>query len=130
MLHALHFYLEDPFSQDQGAVYIDEINYNNEQKRKIAFTYEADTRPDRRLVFEQGNILEESRRLADISVYANNSFGNVGTNSSGFTLDFDKKYSENFNTIFHQLKSDNKEMKEDANYQFYYYSKIILKILI
>ncbi|MBI4739649.1 VCBS repeat-containing protein, partial [Candidatus Woesearchaeota archaeon] len=37
------------------------------------FNYESSVRPDRRLVYEQGNLLEESRRLTDITVYTDNS---------------------------------------------------------
>src|SRR3989338_10735061 len=61
-------YLEDLFPQDNGTSYIDTITYNNDQKRKIEFAYENSIRPDRRLIFDQGNKLLESRRLSDISV--------------------------------------------------------------
>ncbi|MBI3035442.1 hypothetical protein HYY71_03895 [Candidatus Woesearchaeota archaeon] len=37
----------------------------------LEFGYESSVRPDRRLVYEQGNKLEESRRLSDISILFN-----------------------------------------------------------
>ncbi len=66
-------YLKNPFAGDVGAVYLSNITYNNDRLRKIVFDYESQARPDRRLVFEQGNMLDESRRLSEITVYANNS---------------------------------------------------------
>ncbi|MBI4738193.1 hypothetical protein HY772_01300, partial [Candidatus Woesearchaeota archaeon] len=66
-------YLENPFAQDNGSVYLDKVEYNNDKKRKITFNYESSVRPDRRLVYEQGNLLEESRRVTDIAVYTDNS---------------------------------------------------------
>ena len=64
-------YLENPFPQDNGSAYLSQILYNNDQKRKIEFAYESSLRPDRRIVYEQGNRLEESRRLNDIYVFFN-----------------------------------------------------------
>ncbi len=62
-------YLEDPSPEDNGTAYLDEITYNRDQQRKIKFDYENATRPDRRRVFEQGNRMEESRRLRHISMF-------------------------------------------------------------
>jgi len=82
-----YFYLEDPFAEDEGAVYLSNITYNNDGLRLVSFGYESSVRPDRRLVYEQGNKLEESRRLQNISVYFNNSlvrkyeFGYLNLNS-------------------------------------------------
>jgi len=64
-------YLEDPNSDDIGAVYLSEIEYNNDRRRKIQFSYESTNRPDIRTVYELGNLLCESRRLTDIDVFAN-----------------------------------------------------------
>lgn len=66
-------YLENPFSQDNGTSYLSAITYNNDLKRRIEFSYEANSRPDRRVVYEQGNKVDESRRLQDIFVLFNNS---------------------------------------------------------
>lgn len=66
-------YLEDPFNEDEGAVYISNITYNNDKLKLISFSYENEVRPDRRLSYEQGNLIEESRRLKGISVFFNNS---------------------------------------------------------
>ncbi|KAF0210168.1 MAG: hypothetical protein FD178_3700 [Ignavibacteria bacterium] len=64
-------YNENPYPQDNGSVYLSQILYNNEQKRRIDFGYESSVRPDRRLFYEQGNKLEESRRLSDIYILFN-----------------------------------------------------------
>jgi len=64
-------YFEDPNAEDKGTTYLSQILYNNDQKRKIEFIYETSARPDRRLVYDQGNQLDESRRLSDIRVLAN-----------------------------------------------------------
>jgi RHS repeat-associated protein len=61
-------YSENPRSEDNGSVYLDNITYNNNQARLIEFFYESTDRPDRRLVYEQGNALEESRRLIGINI--------------------------------------------------------------
>ncbi|MEK6808391.1 MAG: FG-GAP-like repeat-containing protein, partial [Nanoarchaeota archaeon] len=65
-------YLENPFSGDIGAVYLDEITYNNDKQRAIKFNYENTPRPDWRLVYEQGNKINETRRLINITISANN----------------------------------------------------------
>ncbi|MBU0757621.1 MAG: VCBS repeat-containing protein, partial [Nanoarchaeota archaeon] len=65
-------YEQDPYPDDSGAVYLKEIKYNNDQLRKIVFDYESYARPDRRRVYSQGNILEESRRMIGISVLYDN----------------------------------------------------------
>lgn len=64
-------YNENPYAQDNGSVYLSQILYNNDQKRKIEFAYETSNRSDERKVYEQGNVLEESRRLSDIKIYFN-----------------------------------------------------------
>ena len=64
-------YQENPYPQDNGSVYLSQITYNNDEKRNIAFGYESSIRPDRRRVYEQGNVLEESRRLNDIYLFFN-----------------------------------------------------------
>lgn len=66
-------YVQDPYSEDVGTVYLSSITYNNDQKRKISFDYEDSARPDLRLAFEQGNKLQESRRLENINIYFNGS---------------------------------------------------------
>ncbi|MBS3132124.1 VCBS repeat-containing protein, partial [Candidatus Woesearchaeota archaeon] len=61
-------YLENPHIQDSGAVYLSEIKYNNDEKRKIIFSYESSARPDRRISYENGNKADESRRMSGIFV--------------------------------------------------------------
>jgi RHS repeat-associated protein len=64
-------YLEDPNAEDKGAVYLSKIEYNNDRQRKIQFSYEASVRSDIRTVYEQGNVVAESRRLINIDVSSN-----------------------------------------------------------
>ena len=45
------------------------ITYNKDNLRKVFFNYENTTRPDKRMVYEQGNKFLESRRLIGIDVY-------------------------------------------------------------
>ncbi|MBS3138793.1 VCBS repeat-containing protein [Candidatus Woesearchaeota archaeon] len=66
-------YRENPFSDDNSSVYLEEINYGT---RKITFTYENTTRPDRSLTIVEGNVVEESRRLADVYNFADNNLVN------------------------------------------------------
>ena len=63
-------YLENHFPHDNGTVYLDQILYNNDARREIKFNYEGSVRPDRRTKFEQSNVVDESRRLTDISTFA------------------------------------------------------------
>jgi len=66
-------YEQNPFAEDIGTVYISNITYNNDEKKLILFNYESSARPDRRLVYDQGNIIDESRRLSSISIFFDNS---------------------------------------------------------
>jgi len=66
-------YSENPFGSDIGATYLDKIEYNNDKSREIKFAYETSNRPDLWYVIEEGNKIQESRRLKDISVYADSS---------------------------------------------------------
>ncbi len=61
-------YLLNPYAEDSSAVYLDNIKYNSDQKRVVSFVYESSVRPDRRRVYDQGNLFEESRRLTDITI--------------------------------------------------------------
>jgi YD repeat-containing protein len=61
-------YEKNPNAEDSGAIYLNNITYNNDELRLIEFSYETSARPDRRLSYEQGNLVEESRRLDNIEV--------------------------------------------------------------
>ncbi len=63
-------YKEDPYSNDSGAVYPYRIEYNNDKKRVIEFVLESSDRPDKLLVYEQGNKIRESRRIREIQIKA------------------------------------------------------------
>jgi hypothetical protein len=63
-------YSKNPYSEDLGAVYLAEIKYNNDEQRKITFNYES--RPDKRISYENGNKVYESGRLSGINVLTNN----------------------------------------------------------
>lgn len=66
-------YLEDPYLSDKGTAYPYRITYNNDEKRVIEFAYEDPDRPDYRLAYEQGNRIDERRRIKDISIFFDNS---------------------------------------------------------
>jgi len=67
-----YLYLKNPNAEDIDATYLSSIKYNNDQLREIRFSYEPTQKPDSRIVFEQGNLLKESRRLNEIQIYTNN----------------------------------------------------------
>ncbi len=63
-------YLENPYMNDFGAVYLNKIEYNNDRERVVQFIYENSDRPDKWLVYEDGNKVRESRRLKEIQINA------------------------------------------------------------
>ena len=66
-------YVKNPYSGDIGAIYSSNITYNKDQLRKIIFRYDNSTRPDKRVVYEQGSRFLEMRRLVGVDMYFNNS---------------------------------------------------------
>lgn len=66
-------YLLNPYAEDSNAVYLNGIEYNSDKLRQVNFTYETNVRSDRRRVFDQGNLFEESRRLTDITIIVDGS---------------------------------------------------------
>ncbi|MBI2647629.1 VCBS repeat-containing protein, partial [Candidatus Woesearchaeota archaeon] len=104
-------YNENPYAQDNGSVYLSQILYNNDQKRKIEFGYENSVRPDRRRVYEQGNVLEESRRLSDISVLFNSTlvrrynfdYASLNNESSLSSLSKIKYFGSDNSSILHTI---------------------------
>jgi len=107
-------YLEDPNPEDNGTVYPYQILYNNDQKRKIEFSYESTNRPDRRKVYEQGYVLEETRRLSDVYVYFNSSlirrynftYENLNDESSLSSLSKIKYFASDNFSLLHQVAFD------------------------
>ncbi|MBI3334565.1 VCBS repeat-containing protein [Candidatus Pacearchaeota archaeon] len=69
----IYNYTENPYAEDQGSVYLNQIQYNNDLQRKVAFVYESTSRPDAWTVYEEGNKIVQSRRVSSIDVYANGS---------------------------------------------------------
>lgn len=63
-------YVENPFSSDANAVYPSKIEYNNDKKRVINFVYENANRPDIWMSFDNGALVNESRRLQEIFITA------------------------------------------------------------
>ncbi len=63
-------YNESPYVNDTGAVYPAKIEYNNDKKRVIEFILEGSDRPDKWLVYEQGNKIRESRRIKEVQIKA------------------------------------------------------------
>ena len=64
---ASYSYAQDPNPEDVGAVYLLNVSYGSGFSL-VTFDYETSSRPDLRLVYEQGNLLQESRRLVNINV--------------------------------------------------------------
>lgn len=111
-------YSQNPFGEDSGAVYLSSISYNNDSKRVVNFNYEPSVRPDRRRVYEQGNLFEESRRLSDVSVLFDGelvrrhhfdyvSLGSALSALSNIVLFGDDNSSVLFNVSFGYYSSEN-----------------------
>ena len=66
-------YSDDPNAEDIGSSYLKKIEYGADNSLSVVLDYEASARSDRRRVYFLGNLLEESRRLTDISVFADGS---------------------------------------------------------
>ncbi len=64
-------YYESPYANDTGTVYPYKIEYNDGKNRVIEFILESSDRPDKWLVYEQGNKIKESRRIKEIQIKAN-----------------------------------------------------------
>jgi len=107
-------YLENPFAEDNGTVYLSQIFYNNDQQRKIEFTYESAARLDLRLVYDQGNVLRESRRLSTINISANGNlvrkyvfeYVNLNSEHSLSSLSKIKFYGSDSTYLLHQVSFD------------------------
>lgn len=67
-------YSEDPSGNDLGAVYLDAIWYNNDEKRVINFVLEDSDRPDMDLEYVSGSLLKFARRLKEINIAVDNTF--------------------------------------------------------
>jgi len=68
----IHFnYSENPTANDNGTVYLDKIEYNNDGQRVIEFVLENSDRPDKTVVYDQGSKVREARRLKEINVFTN-----------------------------------------------------------
>ncbi len=65
-----YFYKKNPFPQDLNATYLDRIEYNNDKKRVVNFVYEAGNRPDLRVIFGNGQMLKETRRIQEVNMTA------------------------------------------------------------
>ena len=62
-------YVEDPNLDDYGSVYLENITYNNDKLRLVDFTYDTSNRPDTTSSYSQGSLVQNSRRLKEISAY-------------------------------------------------------------
>lgn len=109
-------YNENPYPQDNGSVYLNQIIYNNDQKRKIEFAYESSVRSDRRRVYELGNVLEESRRLSDISVLFNS------TLVRRYNFEYNSLNNESSLSSLYKIKyigSDNISVLHNVTFDYY-----------
>ncbi len=109
-------YKENPFTEDIGAAYLQNISYNNDQLKVVTFAYETQTRPDRRIVFEQGNRLSESRRLSEISVFFNNSL--VRKYSLNYVSLNDEKSMSSISDIIY-IGSDGSSVLNTIRFEYY-----------
>src|SRR3989338_3179244 len=66
-------YGENIFPADRGAVYLTKIEYNNDRKRVVNFFYETANRPDLWMQYDQGALMNESRRLKEVFMTADSS---------------------------------------------------------
>ena len=107
-------YLENPYPKDNGTSYISQIFYNNDKKREIDFVYESSDRPDIRFVYDQGNQLNETRRLSEIRIFADGKsvrkyqfeYVNLNPEKSLSTLSKIKYVGSNNISILHQMTFD------------------------
>ncbi len=107
-------YSEDPNPEDKGTSYLSQITYNNDQQRKINFTYETNSRTDSRLVYEHGNLVNESRRLASINILASDNlvrkysfeYVNLNPENSLSSLSKIKYIGSDGTSILHQVSFD------------------------
>jgi len=71
----IHYsYTENPYINDTGTVYPYKIEYNNDKIRDVEFILESSDRPDKWLVYENGNKVTYSRRIKEIRTIVN---GNI-----------------------------------------------------
>ncbi len=65
-------YSENPFSGDNGTVYLNSIEYNNDRSRKVNLYYQLTDRLNARTTYEYGNKIKQSRMLSEIDVNVSN----------------------------------------------------------
>ncbi len=112
-------YLENPYVNDSGAAYLFKIEYNNEKSRVIEFALEGSDRPDKWLVYEQGNKIRESRRIKEILVKAN---GNL---VKRYVLNYSliDTSSKSFLSSLTIYGSDNTTILPSTKFEYYNISK-------
>jgi|GEM_PF-1699055 len=102
-------YLKDPYANDYGAQYLSRILYNSDETRSVQFMYEGGLRPDQRLIYSQGALLAESRRLTDVVVSVNSTivrryhltFGALGPSLS--TITSITRYGADNSSVLHTV---------------------------
>jgi len=104
-------YSTNPYDEDTGSVYLSKIEYNSGKERVIKFRYEDSVRPDRRLIYFQGNGMEESRRLENIEVYTDEELVrrynlNYTANEAHSTLKSIKQYGNDNTSLLHTISFD------------------------
>lgn len=112
-------YTENPYPEDDGTVYLNDIEYNNDKQRKVEFIYGENTRPDLRTLFEDGNRISQTRRLQQIKVIADNNlvknytfeYSNLNHSSSLSFLSSITEYGEDGATFLPQTKFEYGDVK-------------------
>ncbi|PIN73218.1 hypothetical protein COV20_03225 [Candidatus Woesearchaeota archaeon CG10_big_fil_rev_8_21_14_0_10_45_16] len=61
-------YQENPFSGDNGTLYLSQISYNNDQSRKISFRYE--NLPNSWGIIDNGNLIRRTSRVNRVEINA------------------------------------------------------------
>jgi YD repeat-containing protein len=104
-------YVEDLFADDVGTVYLTSVMYG---VRSVSFDYDNVTRPDNRIVYEQGNKLVQNHRLTDVSVFADGKLV--------------RRYNVNYELLtpavstvsnITEIGNDNSSVRYDVKFEYY-----------
>lgn len=107
-------YLENPNADDNGTVYLNKIEYNNDRQRIIYFDIES--RTDKYCVYDQGSKVCLAGRLKNINVTANGSL--VRRYSLDYT--YNNATSKSLLSSITEYGSDSSSSLPATNFSYYY----------
>jgi len=107
-------YAENPKADDNGTVYLNKIEYNNDRQRVIYFDIE--NRTDKYCVYEQGSKVCLTGRLKNINVTANGSM--VRRYSLNYT--YNNATSKSLLSSITEYGSDSSSSLPSTNFSYYY----------